>query len=147
MIQSLANTNNSFTDINVPVSAVNLSYYVEAMPDIPCVSSRANHNTTRSNRTNPVNGDDFVPPLYIPEADVFDMSVYPNPTNGELNILVDISTTYQLQVLDLQGKVVIEKSRLNGATRLDISELSNGLYNVRVFTENNQISKRVILQR
>lgn len=147
MIQSMANTNNSFTDINVPVGALSLSYYVEALPDIPCVSSRANHNTTRSNRTNPINGDDFVPPLNISEENELDVSVYPNPTNGELNIRVDNVNMYQLQIIDLQGKVVLDNAQLFGVTQLDISHLSNGLYNIRVYTNDKQISKRIILQR
>src|SRR5690606_24776720 len=41
MITSLPHTLNSFTDVAPPAGATSLHYYLEAVPDNPCVSTRA----------------------------------------------------------------------------------------------------------
>jgi len=61
----------------------------------------------------------------IDEASSLDVSVYPNPSNGELYISGE--GTYQVMITDLQGKVVKAEDNVNGY--LNISDLKSGLYN------------------
>lgn len=80
---------------------------------------------------------------------VRDLAVYPNPsTDGLLNIVLDASVgAAQLTVLDMGGKAVLEQ-RVNGtgslAVRpLDVSDLTSGLYVVRLQAAGRLYSSRV----
>lgn len=60
---------------------------------------------------------------------VFDLSVFPNPTSGLCNLSLSASTETVL-VVDMTGRVVGEFSAKGSNTRLDISDLPNGIYQV-----------------
>ncbi len=71
------------------------------------------------------------------------VSVYPNPANGELNIKglknADVS------ILSSTGAVVMQINDFDGGS-LDISQLSRGVYFVKVRLENNQeVTKKVVV--
>lgn len=59
-------------------------------------------------------------------------TLYPNPTNGILNIGIESEMTdaiYSVKVYDLSGKIVFSKNNLpKGKNTLDVSELKNGIY-------------------
>jgi len=61
------------------------------------------------------------------------ISIYPNPTNGLLNIDVDISIKpLSVKVFDLVGNLIIEKTIQNkGHTQLDVSNLKNAMYLIK----------------
>lgn len=66
--------------------------------------------------------------------------VYPNPTNGVINIQYPISESQQatVEVYDLLGALVFTQtlsSTDSGAT-LDLSHLGSGLYSVRLLVDN-----------
>ena len=54
-------------------------------------------------------------------------NVYPNPSNGVLNI-DGISTESNLLIRDLQGKTVLQKTNIKNEKNIDISNLTDGLY-------------------
>ncbi len=144
MIQSLANTFNSFTDFNVPSGYVDLSYYIEASPDVPCVSSRANHNTTRSNRTQPISGPSDTP-LNLETIDLSNISIYPNPSNGQVNLVIPSDVQVDMSIIDVNGKLV-HQSRMNGGVnQVNLDFLSNGMYTVMVKTDKQMVSKRLVI--
>lgn len=67
------------------------------------------------------------------------ISVYPNPTNG----LVNISSTYktaEILVIDLSGRVVLQSYNVNV---VDISSLSEGLYFLNINSENGMYSAKI----
>lgn len=72
--------------------------------------------------------------------------VYPNPAKDVINVIMDASflnhTTIELY--DAIGKLIIKEKVVNTTTSLIINSLSTGIYTVRVVSEGNQISKRVI---
>lgn len=79
---------------------------------------------------------------------VFDLSLAPNPTSGQLNIHIFTSESLEntnVQVFDLAGRVVYEQalgtvdSELN--TGIDLSHLQNGFYMVAI--KNNSQVKQV----
>jgi phosphatidylserine/phosphatidylglycerophosphate/cardiolipin synthase-like enzyme len=79
------------------------------------------------------------------------LKVFPNPTQNQLTIQLDVlqSTEYQLQVLDLQGKVVqAQNDRLNTGAQnieLDLNHLDAGTYFVHLVSDyQNQIIKVVV---
>ena len=80
------------------------------------------------------------------------ISVYPNPTRGELRV-----TSYELQVtsievFDVYGRNVganlrvCPDLRVCPESRIDISDLTSGVYFVKIYTESGVVTKKVIKQ-
>lgn len=71
------------------------------------------------------------------------VSVYPNPTNGRIEI--ELPQTWQLQKLDVlnpSGRLV--KSFIGDSQNIDITELSCGLYLLQIHTSNGVVHSKVI---
>lgn len=66
------------------------------------------------------------------------VTAYPNPVSNNLTVVVDGLETVNgnIQVLDLNGRVVAQQSATASATSIDMSNVANGLYIVR-FTDIN----------
>jgi hypothetical protein len=87
--------------------------------------------------------------LSVSESMLPDVSIYPNPTTGELRIAVSderyaVSGT---EIFDIYGrKQKAESRRQNGESRIvmDISELQIGVYFVRITTEHGAVMKKVV---
>jgi len=79
------------------------------------------------------------------------ISVYPNPTDGQLTILntYNASESATVNLVNVVGQVVMTKefNNLIGSKQLDMSELSNGLYYVQVKTSKTNGTYRVMLNR
>jgi len=69
------------------------------------------------------------------------ISVYPNPATNWLTINTISSSNYKAQILDCFGKV-LEEIIFNNSTKIDVRNLSNGLYFLLLRNENNQ--KKII---
>lgn len=70
-------------------------------------------------------------------------SIYPNPSNGQLNINTQKSIT--LQILDIQGKVIQTFSTIPGNQNYDFV-LPNGIYIVEDM-ESGLIRKKLVIQK
>ncbi len=78
----------------------------------------------------------------IAEIDkAFDFSLYPNPANDWLNVVFDGDDHYDLQVLDVAGKVVQYESSLQGRSRIEIVNLSRGWYVITLRAGGNVVAK------
>jgi predicted extracellular nuclease len=76
----------------------------------------------------------------------WELNIYPNPTSGSLNISSEVND-YALQVFDLTGKMVINKIHLSQNAHVDLSDLHNGIYLIKVNNGIHQITKKVILRK
>ena len=89
------------------------------------------------------NGEDFirVTNLSVNECQM-NVKLYPNPTSGQLNIVaVDMTL---VSVYDLVGQCVMQMSAKDGQATLDMSQLQNGIYFVKVNTDNGSAVQRVV---
>jgi hypothetical protein len=66
-----------------------------------------------------------------------DLSMYPNPTTGVLNITTTAKAT--VEIYNMMGQNVATKEITTGANTIDISNLSNGVYSVQI-TQNNAVT-------
>lgn len=75
------------------------------------------------------------------DTDVGDISVYPVPAKNTLNVSLPSADDYvRLEVIDLTGSVLIEKTNLSvNKTVLDIERLSNGIYLLKALRKDNSI--------
>jgi hypothetical protein len=72
------------------------------------------------------------------------ISVYPNPTSGNVSILA--SGINHVAVMNAIGQVIYESNADGNMATLDMSQYQNGVYMVRVTTENGESVKLVSKQ-
>lgn len=65
------------------------------------------------------------------------ISIYPNPTTGMVNVVVDSMDSYDLKVVDLSSKLFCSKSISTQQYTLDLSALENGMYFIVVSNNNS----------
>lgn len=73
-----------------------------------------------------------------------ELTVFPNPSNGTLNIRFDeeVRNALSIEVMDIQGKVVARRNAVlanNGIVTLELSNLPNGIYMGRI--SNSQVAE------
>ncbi|MBP9151844.1 MAG: T9SS type A sorting domain-containing protein [Flavobacteriales bacterium] len=74
--------------------------------------------------------------------------IYPNPSNGMMNIRLDrgVNTVTDIRVLDISGRVVFAQSNVNlsfANHTLNLSELSAGTYVLELSSVNGRVSKQI----
>jgi hypothetical protein len=78
------------------------------------------------------------------------VSLFPNPNRGQFQLArMDASTDVEVSVLDLQGKVLHVAKWSAGAESLgiDLSDVANGVYMVRLTSEEGSRTLRVSVQK
>jgi hypothetical protein len=63
-------------------------------------------------------------------------NVYPNPASTLLTIELNSSSAKTIQVMDLSGRIVLSASSSSEKTDLDVSGLANGIYYVKLSSDN-----------
>ena len=72
-------------------------------------------------------------------------NIYPNPTSEYFNIDVSKLSNVQINVYSLSGRNVISES-IKGNARIDVNNLSTGIYNVVITSNEGVSSKKLIIQ-
>jgi hypothetical protein len=75
---------------------------------------------------------------------VFD--VYPNPTEGILNISVKSDRISRIQIFNAMGQLVRSTEVTSQSFSLDVSDLKGGLYILRAVAQNKMFTQKVILR-
>ena len=90
---------------------------------------------------------------WLNKANAWDVAVYPNPTDGLLNVQFNLPKEDKVIIglYDLQGKGILEKSLGNITTgehkeMLDLTQLPNGTYVCRITGQHYSITKKVFKQ-
>jgi hypothetical protein len=71
------------------------------------------------------------------------INIYPNPTNGMLNI--ESQSTMHISVSNLLGQK-LQETTAEGSTTLDLSRFESGMYLIRIETESGVTVKKVIVR-
>jgi len=74
------------------------------------------------------------------------VGVYPNPNNGSFVIDPSNTTKQTIQLLDMNGKMVLSQI-INGKTTIDASSLSEGVYTISLISSEGVINKRLVIVR
>ena len=83
--------------------------------------------------------------LDIDENTLEGVSVYPNPSEGIINVTNTNNNDNTIVVLDVTGKVVYQGS-VNSTTSIDLSSNGSGIYFVEVSNENGSIVEKVVIK-
>lgn len=84
--------------------------------------------------------------LSIDTIEKLTASVYPNPTNGIVNISLKEGSLLKIELYSMTGKLLFEKDLNSDAYALDMGDYSSGLYHMKVFNQNNDIVNTKILK-
>jgi len=80
----------------------------------------------------------------IEEAYFQNVTIYPNPSNGSIN-LDGLPGQLNIEILDLNGRKLFESSTTHNSNRIDLDFLQNGVYLLRLIDlkSANTLSKRI----
>jgi uncharacterized repeat protein (TIGR01451 family) len=73
-----------------------------------------------------------------------DLSIYPNPTKGKVNILTTSPAT--AYVFNSNGVLVIRRNLETSTNEIDLTSLSKGLYLIRLDAENGKQQTKIVLE-
>jgi hypothetical protein len=82
-------------------------------------------------------------PVSIQNVNLHLLEVHPNPTSGILQIQSNVLRG-QLQVLNLEGNVLIEHTIEGGYALLDVSSLPSGSYIISLVMDGQTIQKKIM---
>ena len=68
------------------------------------------------------------------------IQLYPNPVSSNLNIKYKKETTVSTSIYDLNGRLLIAG---NAAASIDVSELQDGIYLVRIVAEGKEFTRKI----
>jgi hypothetical protein len=78
----------------------------------------------------------------IQEKEGADLKIYPNPTNGILNITIESGA--QITIFDSNGKLILEKTTTDQNLVLDLSNFENGIYFLQTISGGVVSTQKVI---
>jgi len=85
--------------------------------------------------------------LGINKAQLLNFSIYPNPCDSKLNLQLPFGAAKaQVQVFDYLGKRLIQKNITTTNNSLNVSNLTSGIYFVRIQSENKVGTKKLIVK-
>ena len=88
----------------------------------------------------------FNSPTSVENLSGIEVSIFPNPTDGQLNIQTPGAGQFELRVFSTEGKLVWLESNLQNTTTLDISALDTGLYLCSIKSSEGELTTKIILQ-
>jgi hypothetical protein len=73
------------------------------------------------------------------------IKVYPNPSDGIINISFDNNQKRNIRIRNINGKLIINKA-VNSSTEIDFSNFSKGVYLIDIDSKNKSITKKVTIE-
>jgi hypothetical protein len=74
------------------------------------------------------------------------ITVYPNPASGVLNVNLNNSSNSVFNLFDAAGRKVMSKNLVNANNTIDIIGLAKGIYQVQVVNGENVTTKKLSIQ-
>lgn len=138
----------SWWDNATPQDLTGLTYLVDVTWNNQCSATKAqDHNSTRSNRSTMTQGGLSVADY---SKSVHEFGVFPNPVTNQCTIVFSSSDWIpkEIEIIDATGKIVKSYSsvRVLGQykTEVDLSDLSTGVYQVMIKSNDESYSKQLI---
>ncbi|MBP5546655.1 MAG: thiol protease/hemagglutinin PrtT [Bacteroidales bacterium] len=83
-------------------------------------------------------------PAILPAADA--VTLWPNPTTGEVNVDLGTEDDAEVLVLDIKGTALISTKTASGKVKISLEGLPAGIYTVQAKTSEGVVNRRVIKQ-
>ncbi len=75
-----------------------------------------------------------------------EISMYPNPTRGDLNLELDPNFVQNVEIIALNGQVFATFKVAQSITRVSVADLSKGIYFVRFIGAEEIITRRLVIE-
>ena len=72
------------------------------------------------------------------------ITLFPNPANDVVNVQSSMFQVQSIEVIDVYGKLINKVNVIDNPTRINVSNLANGMYFVRVTTEQGVATKTFV---
>ncbi|MGV7106722.1 N-acetylmuramoyl-L-alanine amidase [Flavobacterium sp. U410] len=137
-------TGTSFLNTYLINAGSTYTYYVKAKNSI---GSTNNSNGTRSVTATNCSSAKIADSKNATGVEVTSITLYPNPTNGIVNIQMDVENSLPMEysIMDTNGRIV-KQGKLNEERMIDISNLQSANYWIRISFENKEFIKQIIKQ-
>ena len=134
-------------ELTTEVTGISQTYYEDNTSAVDAIDRsykvRAVYPECESEFALTANGNDFVRITNIGvDENQMNVKIYPNPTSGQLSIEAEEMTS--VSVYDLLGQCVMQMSAEDGQATLDMSQLQNGIYFIKVNAANGSVVQRVV---
>ncbi len=85
--------------------------------------------------------------LSVNDFEFSDLTLYPNPAKDEVSLKWNKPETVSVRIFDTQGKIVFYGKKVNlfNGFKVDVSSFNNGIYFVKLNSDNGEITKKLIL--
>ena len=83
-------------------------------------------------------------PINIKDLQQFEISIYPNPTNGKINFDFGDTNIQFIKISDITGKTIIEKANIQENETIDLSSFANGIYIISIQTDSEILTTKVV---
>src|SRR5690606_9999251 len=99
------------------------------------------------------NGIARVDALPVSIEEIFSVSgsfttIYPNPSNdGRFIIQSTINSTFDVEIVDIYGKYILSKNNVIRNSLINLTELNNGIYIIRLSAKNKVINRKIIIAK
>lgn len=149
LLQVIPGGNTTFTDVNY-ASFPNAVYRVDVnwISGLGCTSTKANINTSRSNKKEQIIENVPNPnpnPTSVVELLSNETSIYPVPAKEQIKIKIPtIVINSKIQIMNGIGQVVYSSLLTEETSIINISDFSNGIYILVIETMHGPITKKLI---
>jgi len=76
-----------------------------------------------------------------------DVSVYPNPVNGELNVILPYSEMpYSVEITDELGRLIYQQNSTDTNIQFDMKQVSEGIYFLKIHGSELDMTKKLIVK-
>lgn len=140
---TFGNTMSEYTQISVPFDDPFSSC------DSVCVIIVSGGLSTNVNTTlivDDVTLDFTVEPESVQDVNIPQVSVYPNPASNMLNIETEGVGAFDFQLFDLTGRLVAEQKDAVGKASMEVSELTQGVYMLKVIQNGKSAIQKVVVK-
>ena len=72
--------------------------------------------------------------------------LFPNPAHSILNVSSDNLDNYTIELINMQGDLILKKENLNNDSQIDIENVNNGFYFVKIYNKNNSFTYKMIIK-
>ena len=83
-------------------------------------------------------------PATVEEHSMETIKVFPNPSDGRIHVSVELQPVLKLQVFDMFGRILLQKSVGENEFSVDLSDYSAGTYMLRLFTGNGVETRKIV---
>ena len=84
--------------------------------------------------------------IYDPSYTIDNVRIFPNPSNGQFIVELINGSEKCIEVMDLTGRIVMDKKTIEDRSDINISNLPNGVYYLRLRSNGEAKVFKVIKQ-